>query len=75
MNLNFYFFMTVMVSRIEVKKSDSIMEKIIEIPMFVVLWFSLIIDNCIGGSLPKHYIQAPIIYFEKLSWVTLDKIL
>ena len=51
------------------------MEKIIEIPMFVVLWFSLIIDNCIGGSLPQHYIQAPDIYFEKLSWITQDKIL
>ena len=51
------------------------MEKIIEIPMFVVLWFSLIIDNCIGGSLPQHYIQAPDIYFEKLSWITRDKIL
>ena len=43
LNLNFYFFMTVMVSRIEVKKSDSIIEKIIEIPMFVVLWFGF--DN------------------------------
>ena len=43
LNLNFYFFMTVMVSRIEVEKSDSIMEKIIEIPMFVVLWSGL--DN------------------------------
>ena len=75
LNLNFYFFMTVMVSRIEVKNQRNIMEKIIEIPMFVVLWFSLIIDNCIGGSLPQHYIQAPDIYFEKLSWITRDKIL
>ena len=67
MNLNFYFFMTVMVSRIEVKNQRNIMEKIIEIPMFVVLWFSLIIDNCIGGSLPQHYIQSQNIYFEKIS--------
>ena len=43
LNLNFYFFMTVMVSRIEVKNQRNIMEKIIEIPMFVVLWFGF--DN------------------------------